>query len=1019
MKLVNIARCALVYTAACAAERAPVGDVYTTLDYAQDGLVLHYDGIENAGRGLHAAAPAKWANLAGAADGTYDVALPAWTTAEEKAVFSDVVHGLDGDGGKINGSKPERPRFASVAGISDETPVVTVEIVMARAAWTYTDNYYNVQSVFDMPRGGISYRGNATNNFNVTYPISTTQTDLFYWKPEAVATNAHTLAVTLGVGANTLWLDGARDSVSLKGNYISAWGTGYSFFGNLRAPIRVWAIRLYNRALSANEIVRHRELDRIRFFEGPTDGDLRFHVMPVGVQALDGARAARPCPVVSNHVDGVALSPGRDYTLSWLNTTRAGTGSMEVKGVGAYAGCARRLEYRIVDGFTAAVREGGPNERTAAVAFPPADAARALFVAGGAADGGRLTNGWERVEAAGVVPAGVAALDVPLSAQMAACAHLRFFLETPADPRVYVADGLCALWDGICNAGTPARPVHDAAATRWVDLSGHGNDVDLPAWVTVDETALVSDVQLNDAGEPQKKPPVLNQVNGLPEAPGELTQEIVARRVAWKKDDNYGNMQAVSTTPLGYVCYRQNDDFGFGTCSIAWSEEKERDCILYNTWRHQTARVDAVHTLSARLAPRENSFAVDGVLDPTVLTVNRDPYWDGRLPERNYKFFGNLRAEVAVHGVRLYARHLTEEELAWNAAVDAARFRGGNGRVLAASAPAAVGIPAAGVPRTGGLAVTTAPSARPRRLFAAWGATDGGVATNGWEHVAQVAEIPAGTTHLPFVALPPAAQRATAGRLFLVDVYDSASYVAEGLLVQYDGEHNACVDGVRRHDDAATTWADLTGRGGAVALPAYVQVEARALLSRHHLDGEAVSVAVPGASSASVLSLEVVAQYGGWQIWTDPGNLQAVFDTPLGSLGYRYWDENGFYYMLPTESGTRMLYDWKPDALTRDVHTLAAVFRTGGSELHLDGAEDRGGSCAWWAAEPLDTCRLFSNRRGDVRLFSVRLYGRRLSPEEFARNAAVDAVRFRGAAPAFRASSLLDFRTTGLAVFVR
>ncbi len=78
------------------------------------------------------------------------------------------------------------------------------------------------------------------------------------------------------------------------------------------------------------------------------------------------------------------------------------------------------------------------------------------------------------MEAAGVVPAGVAALDVPLSAQMAACAHLRFFLETPADPRVYVADGLPAQYDGEHNACVDGVRRHDDAATTWADLTGRG-----------------------------------------------------------------------------------------------------------------------------------------------------------------------------------------------------------------------------------------------------------------------------------------------------------------------------------------------------------------------------------------------------------------------------------------------------------------------------------------------------------------------------------------------------------------
>lgn len=37
----------------------------TTADYVQDGLLACWDGVENAGAGLHDAAPSKWIDVVG------------------------------------------------------------------------------------------------------------------------------------------------------------------------------------------------------------------------------------------------------------------------------------------------------------------------------------------------------------------------------------------------------------------------------------------------------------------------------------------------------------------------------------------------------------------------------------------------------------------------------------------------------------------------------------------------------------------------------------------------------------------------------------------------------------------------------------------------------------------------------------------------------------------------------------------------------------------------------------------
>ena len=93
-----------------------------------------------------------------------------------------------------------------------------------------------------------------------------------------------------------------------------------------------------------------------------------------------------------------------------------------------------------------------------------------------------------------------------------------------------------------------------------------------------------------------------------------------------------------------------------------------------------------------------------------------------------------------------------------------------------------------------------------RTIYIVWGAADAGRRTNGWDNVAACGMAAADSASAD-VALPagydPAAHCA---RFVLIDRYDSASYVADGLVAQWDGIDNA---GRGLHDAATTTWKDL------------------------------------------------------------------------------------------------------------------------------------------------------------------------------------------------------------------
>ena len=197
-------------------------------NYVSDGLVLQYDALEP---GDDASV---WKNLA-ATGAAYDLALPSWVTHEDGAFRSFAIRGLQNNS-QINSSKTgTSPGFVAVDGITSETPATTVEIVMQRLAWPYTDNYYNLQSVLTTPRGSFGYRYNEQNGHYVMVPTSTTQLQLYNLHSGASAKALKTFAVTQGVGQNSLWFDGVNYAASNWSidTYTTPWNERYTFFSNL------------------------------------------------------------------------------------------------------------------------------------------------------------------------------------------------------------------------------------------------------------------------------------------------------------------------------------------------------------------------------------------------------------------------------------------------------------------------------------------------------------------------------------------------------------------------------------------------------------------------------------------------------------------------------------------------------------------------------------------------------------------------------------------------------------------
>ena len=954
---------------------------YDTDYYVQDGLVLQYDAIEPGDTA------GVWKNLA-ATGAAYDLTLPSWVLREEGAFRSSVIRGLT-QNSQINASKTDLcPGFASVDGITSATTATTVEVVMQRLAWPYADNYYNLQNVLTTPRGNFGYRYEDWDGHYLIVPSSATKLQLYNLRTGSSAKLLKTFAVTQGVGQNSLWFDGAGYAASKwnADSYTVDWSTRYTFFSNLRADVRVCAIRLYNRRLTADEIAVNAAIDGQRFHGRTFPASLQLFIADIPEQDWNGLDDVCPkVTVVDRCRKNRPLAQAVDYAVGYERNAAPGKGKVIVRGLGEYAGLEVTKEFSIRNAIEVTVPGGG---RKAKVTFPAVDVARNLYVATATNDCGREKAAWPSVSLAATVPAGAteAKVAVPEGAGTTWTA-LRFFLSTPATSASYVTEGLVLQYDGTDNSVVDGERTHLAAPTALANLTGNGKDIPTPSFLNIEANAFYSNA-LKD-NRPSVK---VSNIPFVPTVPTELTAEYAAQFVRWVYADNYANLQSTLITPLGTISYRQNLANGFSVVCYDYYQAQNKNGLCYWTYKPSALSVADVHTLTARVRSGAASYFIDGGyrFNSESYTIGsnsgdlQDFWFDSNSTSvgSNFTFFSNPRGDVRVFTMRLYNRKLARAEIARNAAVDAARFKGAE---ICASSDAVAWCVANPVLSGANATVSVRPARTARDLYIAWGAEDCGATLTNWAHSAKVGAIPANVSSA-VVQLPRMTKPHTVVRLFLEEACDSSAYVKEGLVLQLDGVDNSVdANGVPYHDAEATTWADLSGNvADPIPLPDWVTIESDAIFSASATSHVAQAFSVPGISTAgpSVLTIECASQRGSWTGW-DKGNLQQPLKTPLGSFCYRYDDGVALFCQKTLKKiGVFDVRNVNPTA----VRSHAAVLGYEEHALWIDGARYALSSTETYTENvPTSSdCKLLSNPRADVRIKSLRLYNRRLTDEESA-----------------------------------
>ena len=206
----------------------------------------------------------------------------------------------------------------------------------------------------------------------------------------------------------------------------------------------------------------------------------------------------------------------------------------------------------------------------------------------------------------------------------------------------YVGRGLVACWDAIDNAGTGA---HDATATTWKDLSGNGHDLTLDQGVWQGGDALYAKGDDKDLAATLPDGATLDY----------QTVETVLENM--RQNGNGIALFNGGSKYLVFAASRTQWENGKGTTALTYATATGRLALsyVYSTFLYQNGVRRAIESASDSWFGHGTGFHLGG---------RQQSGYGG------YAFKGNY------HAIRLYDRALDDEEVRWNQAVDAVRYRG-------------------------------------------------------------------------------------------------------------------------------------------------------------------------------------------------------------------------------------------------------------------------------------------------------------------------------------------------------
>lgn len=226
----------------------------SSLDYVQDGLYYQLDGIENAGRGVHDASASTWTDLTGNGRGASFINGKTW---KDDACY---LAGMTSD------------HMAKIAGLPSMT-AFTFEIVHKLYSWELAGRVWDTEAYFGSVQGKRFYGFcdntklqmdiNIANNTSLLFPeipVNTTAKSITF-VPTTYSTTVAPYVYMNGVFAATRHSSPAYTPQTTT--FIDVANRSNS--PNRGVDMDVYAIRVYNRVLSAAEIAANYAIDKARF----------------------------------------------------------------------------------------------------------------------------------------------------------------------------------------------------------------------------------------------------------------------------------------------------------------------------------------------------------------------------------------------------------------------------------------------------------------------------------------------------------------------------------------------------------------------------------------------------------------------------------------------------------------------------------------------------------------------------------------------------------------------------------
>ena len=218
----------------------------TARDYVQDGLIAMWDGIENAGAGVHDANATTWVDLIGG----IELSILAGGTWGDSYLETDGANlAVQQSSNSLSSVFADMKHFQTAFSVDD-----AVQSMESKALIHYRESLQNGKL-----RCGVS-RITGRTCMGVNQTIDVTATD----ETRSYACSSYPNAGTV----DGVWVDG--QPVSMLGTYsVGEYGSGLSIGGNNNGSVkcagRVYCLRIYSRSLTDQEIAANYAIDKERF----------------------------------------------------------------------------------------------------------------------------------------------------------------------------------------------------------------------------------------------------------------------------------------------------------------------------------------------------------------------------------------------------------------------------------------------------------------------------------------------------------------------------------------------------------------------------------------------------------------------------------------------------------------------------------------------------------------------------------------------------------------------------------